>query len=267
MRLANIVALACTTLRNAFNEYTAGKTVSACHKPARGFVMRQTPSRSAAPETIACGASASSMIRTFSAAWPLPPPLLDTWRRAIPCHHAASGGKARPHTHRTLDDLQPRIRITELLNDVHRMTGFADTFTELRGRPHNNPNAVLAAVLADACNLGIEKMADASQGISYAQLAWTHSWHMSDENYRGALATIINAHPALPLAAAWGAGTTSSSDGQYFRAGPFRRLSQCTAGQQTAAVGHRKPRRRGDLRSCMARCLFRFKAFQIGNCL
>ena len=98
------------------------------------------------------------------------------------------------------------------------MTGFADTFTELRsGRPHNNPNAVLAAVLADACNLGIEKMADASQGISYAQLAWTHSWYLSDETYRSALATIINAHHALPLAAA-GEPVESSSDGQYFRA-------------------------------------------------
>jgi hypothetical protein len=93
--------------------------------------------------------------------------------------------------------------ITELLNDVHRMTGFADKFTDLRsGRPHKNPNAVLAAVLADASNLGIEKMADASQGISYAQLAWTRSWYLSDENYRAALATLINGHHALPLAAA-----------------------------------------------------------------
>jgi hypothetical protein len=221
MRLANIVALACTMLPNAFNEDTAGKTVSACHKPARGFVMRQTPSRSAAPETIACGASASSHDPALSR--PLGCFRRRSWTRGVAPFPAIT-----PPAAEKLDDLQPRIRITELLNDVHRMTGFADTFTELRSRrPHNNPNAVLAAVLADARNLGIEKMADASQGVSYGQLAWTYSRYLSDENDRGALATIISAHHALPLAAAWGAGATSSSDGQYFRAGPFRRLSQC----------------------------------------
>ena len=121
---------------------------------------------------------------------------------------------------RAIDSLQPKIRITELLNDVHRMTGFASKFTELRsGRVHQNSNAVLAAVLADATNLGVEKMADASQGLSYAQLAWTHSWYLSDDNYRTALATLIDAQHALPLAAAWGDGSTSSSDGQHFGAG------------------------------------------------
>jgi TnpA family transposase len=34
-----------------------------------------------------------------------------------------------------------------------------------------------------------------------------------------ALARLIDAHRALPVAAMWSAGRTSSSDGQYFRAG------------------------------------------------
>ena len=119
-----------------------------------------------------------------------------------------------------LADMQPKVRITELLNDAHRMTGFADCFTDLRsGRPHKDPNVTLAAILADASNLGVEKMADASQGVSYAQLAWAHSWYLSEDNYRAALAKIINSQNTLPLAAAWGTGTTSSSDGLYFQAG------------------------------------------------
>ena len=36
---------------------------------------------------------------------------------------------------------------------------------------------------------------------------------------RAALARLIEAHRALPLARVWGDGTTSSSDGQFFRAG------------------------------------------------
>jgi hypothetical protein len=88
---------------------------------------------------------------------------------------------------RIIDDLLPRIRITELLADVDRRTGFAANFTELRsGRRHDNPNAVLAAILANATNLGIERMADASKGVTYPQLAWTHNWYLSD-SYAAAL--------------------------------------------------------------------------------
>ena len=68
-------------------------------------------------------------------------------------------------------------------------------------------------------NLGLNRMADAIRGVTYRQLALVHDWHIREETYRAALARLIDAHRALPLAAVWGAGRTSSSDGQYFRAG------------------------------------------------
>ena len=121
---------------------------------------------------------------------------------------------------RIIDDLLPRIRITELLAEVDRRTGFASKFTELRsGKHHDNPNAVLAAILADATNLGIERMAEASKGVTYPQLAWTHNWYLSDDNYAAALTSIIDAHHGSPFAEIWGDGTASSSDGQYFPSG------------------------------------------------
>ena len=62
-------------------------------------------------------------------------------------------------------------------------------------------------------------MADACRGISMRQLAWVHDWHVREETYAVALARIIDAHRALPLAGVWGDGSTSSSDGQFYRAG------------------------------------------------
>src|SRR3546814_15485668 len=74
--------------------------------------------------------------------------------------------------YRKLDALRPRVRITELLLEVAERTGFLTAFRDLRsGKEHDNPNAVLAAILADGTNLGLERMANASEGVSYAQLA------------------------------------------------------------------------------------------------
>ena len=78
---------------------------------------------------------------------------------------------------RKLDTLLPRVRITELLLEVAERTGFLNAFRDLRsGKEHDNPSTVLAAILADGTNLGLERMANASEGVSYAQLAWTHNW-------------------------------------------------------------------------------------------
>jgi len=73
-----------------------------------------------------------------------------------------------------LDAMMPRVRITELLHEVNRATGFAAAFTNIRtGEACDNENALLAAILADGTNLGLARMAEASQGVTRDQLVWT----------------------------------------------------------------------------------------------
>jgi TnpA family transposase len=117
-------------------------------------------------------------------------------------------------------DRMPQIDITDLLAEVNTWTGFAQCFTHLRtGDTVRLTPALLAAILGDATNLGAKRMADASAGLSERQITWARLFHIRPETYKAALAAIINAHLAHPFAKLWGNGTTSSSDGQFFRAG------------------------------------------------
>ena len=78
--------------------------------------------------------------------------------------------------------------------------------------------ALFAALLADAINLGLAKMADAYAGMTFNRLAWVVDWYVRDETHTKALAEVINYHHH-PFAAYWGDGTTSSSDVQRFKVG------------------------------------------------
>ncbi len=73
--------------------------------------------------------------------------------------------------------------------------------------------------LPDAINLGLSKMAESCPGVTYARLTWLQAWCIRDETYSAALADLVNAQFRHPFAAYWGNGTTSSSDGQNFKAG------------------------------------------------
>jgi TnpA family transposase len=117
-------------------------------------------------------------------------------------------------------DLLPRIKITDLLLEVDDWTGFTAAFTHQRsGMPAADRTILLTAILADGVNLGLTRMAEAVRGPTLRELAWAHDWHVREDCYANALARIVDAHRALPLANLWGDGSTSSSDGQFFRAG------------------------------------------------
>jgi TnpA family transposase len=131
-------------------------------------------------------------------------------------------------------NILPRVKITELLMEVDSWTGFTRHFTHLKtGEEHQDRTLLLTAILADAFNLGLEKMAEACPGTSLAKLAWLVAWHIRDETYSKGLVELVNYQHRLPLAAHWGEGTTSSSDGQRFRAGGHGE----SAGYQNAKYG------------------------------
>jgi len=116
--------------------------------------------------------------------------------------------------------LVPHLKITELLLEVDRWTDFTQHFTHLRtGTPAKDRSLVLTVILADAINLGLTKMAEACPGSTLSKLDTLRAWHIRDDTYAKGLAELVNRQHRTPFAANWGAGTTSSSDGQHFKVG------------------------------------------------
>ena len=111
----------------------------------------------------------------------------------------------------------PEIRITDLLLDVDKATGFTDAFTHLRtGAPCNDTIGLLNVVLAEGLDLGLSKMAAATDSHDFFQLSRLSRWHVESDAIKLALAIVIEAHARLPMARFWGEGLTASSDGQFF---------------------------------------------------
>jgi len=116
--------------------------------------------------------------------------------------------------------LLPHVKITKLLMEVDEWTGFTRHFVHLKSSDTaKDKKLLLTTILADGINLGLTKMAESCPGTTYAKLSWLQAWHIHDETYSTALAELVNAQFRQPFAENWGDGTTSSSDGQRFKAG------------------------------------------------
>ena len=76
--------------------------------------------------------------------------------------------------------------------------------------------ALLAAILAHGCNLGLYSMEKVAPDIACRRLKYVSDWRLVEENRRGALAAIVHGISRLDAARHWGDGTTSASDGQRF---------------------------------------------------
>ncbi|MEN5315381.1 Tn3 family transposase [Pseudomonas koreensis] len=111
----------------------------------------------------------------------------------------------------------PTVRITDILLEVDAALGLTDSFTHLRtGVPCGDQIGLLNVLLAEGLNMGLRKMAEATNTHDYWQLSRLARWHVESEAINQALAIVVAAQAKLPMSQVWGMGTTASSDGQFF---------------------------------------------------
>jgi hypothetical protein len=88
----------------------------------------------------------------------------------------------------------PSARITDILLEVDAVTGFSEAFTHLRtGAPCEDRIGLLNVLLAEGLNLGLRKMAEASNTHDYWQLSRLARWYVESEAMDQALATVVAA--------------------------------------------------------------------------
>ena len=129
----------------------------------------------------------------------------------------------------------PTTRITDILLQTDAVIGFTEAFTDLRtGSPCKDRIDLLSVLLASGVNIGLSKMAAATGAHSFWELLRIARWHVEEDCYTRALAMIVEAQAALPMARFWGAGETASSDGQFFSAeGPGEAMNLVNARYET----------------------------------
>ena len=104
---------------------------------------------------------------------------------------------------RTLYNMLPRIKLTDLLLEVSHWTEFDQQLLHSStGKPPSQEEkpVIMAALMAMGTNIGLTKMAEAAPGISYRQMAHAAQWRMDEDTLHRAQTSLVNFQHRLPLA-------------------------------------------------------------------
>ena len=119
-------------------------------------------------------------------------------------------------------NLLPKTALVDIVSDVAKLTGFHNEFTHASTgkKPDiDETNLIIATLLGMGTNIGLSKIADATQGITYKQLSGVSQWRLYDDAMERAQTVLVNYQDKLKLSKHWGDGTTSSSDGMRMQIG------------------------------------------------
>jgi len=116
--------------------------------------------------------------------------------------------------------LLPRVELPEVLLEIHARTGFAHEFThvsEANARVEDLPISICAALIAEACNIGIEPLIHSNNpALTRGRLEWAQQNYIRAENLIRANARLVEVQTHIPLAQTWGGGEVASADGLRF---------------------------------------------------
>src|SRR4051794_24776457 len=97
----------------------------------------------------------------------------------------------------------PRVDLPEILLEVHAWTSFASQFTHLSesgSRVEDLPTSICAALLGEACNVGLEPLARREvPALTRGRLAWVQQNYLRAETLIQANARLVDYQATLPL--------------------------------------------------------------------
>ena len=118
--------------------------------------------------------------------------------------------------------MMPKASLPDIFLEVMARTGFGKAFTHLserQARVENFNVSLCAALVGEACNIGMEPLVRSDvAALRRERLSWISQNFIRPETITAANAAIVAAHSRLPIVAHWGTGEVASADGMRFTA-------------------------------------------------